>query len=149
MAMYEDGRLDLIGVGSSSFDRVNDPNDPLNKQLTVSPQLTTQFVVFNTQTAVRRPKVRQAFTLAIDRQQIVQVGYRGLPLLANSILPPGMPGYVNPPATVYDPALARQLLAQSKYAGQLPDIVWSVSGTGGSVAPSIEAMVEMLKTTSG
>ncbi len=150
MAMYEGGRLDMIGVGSSSIDRVSDPSNPLNKELAVSPQLSTQFVIFNT----HKPPfddvlVRQAFTLAIDREQIVQVGYRGLPLLANSILPPGMPGYANPPAPVYDPTLARQLLAQSKYAGKLPDIVWSVSGTGGSVAPSIQAMVEMLKTNLG
>jgi oligopeptide transport system substrate-binding protein len=150
MAMYEDGRLDTIGVGSASIDRVSDPSDPLNKQLTVAPVLSTQFVVFNThQPPFDDPKVRQAFTLAIDREQIVKVAYRGLPLLANSILPPGMPGYASPPAPVYDPTLAKQLLAQSKYAGKLPDIVWSTSGTGGSVSPSLQAMVEMLKTNLG
>ncbi len=147
---YEKGQLDVIGVGSSDIDRVSDPNNPLNKELAVSPLLETSFVVFNT----RKPpfddsKVRQAFALAIDREQIVKVAYRGLPMLANSILPPGMPGYVNPPAPVYDPVLAKQLLAQSKYAGKLPDVVWNVTGTGGSVAPALQAMAEMLKTSLG
>ncbi len=150
MAMYEKGQLDMIGVGTSSIERVRDPNNPLSKQLVVSPVLSTSFVVFNTQKPpFDDPKVRQAFTLAIDRARIVNVAYGGLPLLANSIMPPGMPGYANPPAPVYDPAQAKQLLAQSKYAGQVPDIVWNVSGTGGSVAPSIQAMVEMLKTNLG
>lgn len=150
MTTYENGQLDVIGVGTSTIERVRDPNNPLNKELSIAPGLSTQFVVFNTQ---KPPfddlNVRQAFTLAIDREKIVQVGYGGLQLLANSILPPGMPGYTAPPAPVYDPARAKQLIAQSKYAGKLPEVVWSMSGTGGAVPASTQAMAEMLQTNLG
>jgi len=122
-------------------------NSPLNKELSVGPSLSTGFMVFN----VRKPpfddpKVRQAFAMAINRQQIADVVYKKMVQPAVTILPPGMPGYTdNQQATKYDPAQAKQLLAQSKYAGKLPDITWTTSGRrrlGRSRSPSDHGNVE-------
>ncbi len=147
MTMYENGDLESARVGISDYERVTDPSSPLNKELSIAPELSTAFIVFNT----HKPpfddvNVRKAFALAIDRQKVVDVVFRKLPIPANSILPPGMPGYAEPQTkTPFDPAQAKQLLAQSKYAGKLPDITWTTVGGGGAASEDIQAMTAMLK----
>ncbi len=151
MTMYENGDLDSVPVTISDIDRVQDPSSPLNKELSVTPSLSTSYIVFNThKPPFDDPKVRQAFALAINRQQITDVVYKKMVQPANSILPPGMPGYVDTlPAAKYDPAQAKQLLAQSKYANNLPDITWTTAGAGGGASPDIQAITGMLKDNLG
>lgn len=151
MTMYENGDLDASPVTINDIERVSDPASPLNKELSISPELSTFFVVFNTKKPpFDDPKVRQAFALAIDRAKIIDVVYKKMPILANSILPPGMPGYTEPTGTFpYDPAKAKQLLAESKYAGKISDITWTTTGGGGATASDIQAMTAMLKDTLG
>jgi len=74
-------------------------------------------------------RVRQALLHAIDREAIVSEVWLGRHALARGILPPGTLGY-NPKLRgfPYDPARARELLAQAGHAGGhgLPPIViWS------------------------
>ena len=74
-------------------------------------------------------RVRLAINHAIDRAPINDGIYLGRPLLANGILPPGTPGY-NPGLAgyAYDPARARELLAQAGYPGgqgMPPLTIWS------------------------
>ena len=151
MTMYENGDLDSTAVSINDIDRVNDPSSPLNKELFVGPELSTQFLVFN----VHQPpfddiKVREAFALAIDRQKVVDVVFHKMPLVATTILPPGMPGYVDPgKPLVYDPTQAKQLLAQSKYANHMPDITWTTVGAGGAAAQDVQAMTAMIKDNLG
>jgi oligopeptide transport system substrate-binding protein len=151
MTMYENGDLDATSVSINDIERVSDTTGPLNKELFVGPQLSTQFVVFNThKPPFDDPKVRQAFALAINRQQIVDVVYKKMPVVANTILPVGMPGYIDPgKAPVYDPAQAKALLAQSKYANKMPDITWTTTGGGGSAPQGIQAMTAMLHDNLG
>ncbi len=151
MTMYENGDLDSTAVSINDIDRVSDPNSPLNKELYIGPELSTQFVVFNVhKPPFDDPKVRQAFALAIDRQKVVDVVFHKMPLVANTILPPGMPGYVDPGTPpAYDPAQAKQLIAQSKYANNMPDITWTTVGAGGAAAQDIQAMTAMIKDNLG
>jgi len=151
MTMYENGDLESVYVTISDIERVSDPNSPLNKQLFIGPSLSTGFIVFNTRKPpFDDPKVRQAFALAIDRQKVIDVVYRKMPLVASTILPPGMPGYAEPANKLtYDPAKAKQLLAESKYAGKLPDITWTTIGAGGSAAQNVQVMAGMLKDNLG
>src|SRR5919199_1991438 len=66
-------------------------------------------------------KVRQAFAAAVDRQTIVQQALHGVGTPAYSFIPPGMPGHLTEAeaGTVqrYDPARAKQLLAEAGYPG--------------------------------
>jgi oligopeptide transport system substrate-binding protein len=88
--------------------------------------------------------------MAIDRQKIVDVVYRKIPILADTYMPPGMPGYSEPQSKItYDPVKAKQLLAESKYGSKLPDITWFTVGGGGSAAQDVQAMVAMLKENLG
>lgn len=60
-------------------------------------------------------KVRQAVAYAINRQKIVQL-LNGRGVLASQIMPPDLPGYdASIPQQVYDPAMARKLLAEAGY----------------------------------
>ncbi len=151
MTMYENGDLESVGVGINDIERVNDPASPLNKELSVNPELATNYIVFNTKKApFDDVNVRKAFAFSLDRQKVVDVVYKKIPILANTILPPGMPGYTDPQTKIaFDPAAAKAALAQSKYAGKLPDITWTTVGGGGAAAQDIQAMTAMLKDSIG
>jgi peptide/nickel transport system substrate-binding protein len=83
------------------------------------PTLSFRLLGFNLE---RRPfdqlEVRQAFSYAIDKIRVNQGGPAGRFVVAQSILPPGMPGY-NPEvqAYSYNPNKAKQLLARAGYPG--------------------------------
>lgn len=151
MTMYENGDLESVYVTINDIERVSDVNSPLNKELFVGPEFSTNFIVFNTRKPpFDDPKVRQAFALAIDRQKVVEVVFRKMAGVATGVLPPGMPGYTESQSKLqYDPVRAKQLLAESKYAGKLPDITWTTYGSGGSTAQYIQAMTAMLKDNLG
>lgn len=63
-----------------------------------------------------RKEVRQAFSLAIDRNEILRLAYKSVGVVADRILPPSLPGTGNsPPPRAYDPMQARSLLARAGY----------------------------------
>jgi peptide/nickel transport system substrate-binding protein len=59
------------------------------------------------------PRVRLAASLAIDRKTINQALTLGHSRLTGSIIPDGFQYYWKPPAPTYDPAKAKQLLAEA------------------------------------
>ncbi|HEU4370256.1 MAG TPA: ABC transporter substrate-binding protein [Methylomirabilota bacterium] len=83
------------------------------------PMFSVRFLGLNTRVKpLGDARVRQALIYAIDREAIVEEATRGRFLLARGILPPGTLGY-NPrlQSYGYDPARARELLAQAGYPG--------------------------------
>lgn len=77
------------------------------------------------------PKLRQAFSLAIDRQAIADVIFSGGRLPAGSFLAPGIPGYRENacPDATYDPERAKQLYDEAGgWDGELT--LWFNSGGG-------------------
>jgi oligopeptide transport system substrate-binding protein len=130
MMMYENNQIDIASVGANNIDRVLDPDNPLNKELVIAPELSVYYISFNN---VMPPfddvKVRQALCHAIDKDKIIEVLAKGVVSRASGILPPGMPGYnegLN--GLGYNVTLAQQLLAQSSYHGSMPPVVLSVMG---------------------
>jgi oligopeptide transport system substrate-binding protein len=81
-----------------------------------TPYLGTYFYLLNTS---RPPlddvRVRQALSLAIDRERLNNTILHGSNLPAYSITPPGALGYEPPKVFGYDVARARELLAQAGY----------------------------------
>jgi oligopeptide transport system substrate-binding protein len=73
-------------------------------------------------------KVRQAMNYAIDKDKIVRL-LHGTVIPAKGILPPSMPGF-NPDLTdyPYDPAKARQLLAESGLTNGFACKLWFEAG---------------------
>ncbi|MCC7164697.1 MAG: peptide ABC transporter substrate-binding protein [Anaerolineae bacterium] len=151
MTRYENGDLDAVRVSIADIERVSDPNDPLSKDLVVEPQLSTSFLVFNTRKPpFDDPKVRLAFAMAIDTEKITEVVYKKMVAPATGILPQSFPGFnPNLQGIKYDPEGAKKLLAESKYASGLPDIVWNTVGGGGAAGSDTQAIAEMLKENLG
>lgn len=151
MTRYENGDLDATRVSIADIERVSDQSNPLNKELRVEPQLSTGFLVFNTRKApFDDPKVRLAFAKSIDTKKIAQVVYKDMVDTATGILPQAFPGFnADLKGIEYDPEGAKKLLAESKYASGLPDIVWSTVGGGGTAGSDTQAIAEMLKENLG
>ena len=151
--LYEAGEIDMTGIYSSDVARVLDPSDPLHPDLHGGVSLCTDFVRFD----VTRPpfddvKVRRAFSMAFDRQKYIDVVQNGVGIPAKGPYPPALPGYnVNLDGLPYDPAQARQLLAQSKYAGPqgLPEIVYTTVGYGSTAGADVAAMAQMWEQNLG
>ena len=81
------------------------------------PMLHLLYIGFNTQKApFTNPKVRQAFSYAVNTEAITREIRLGISTIAQGILPPGMPAY-NPDVAryYYNPRRAKQLLAEAGY----------------------------------
>jgi len=149
--LYESGEVDLTGI--YSVERFTDPTEPLHNELLTGVNLCTGYVIFDT---THPPfddlNVRKAFSMAFDRQKYIDVVLDGHTLPANGLYPPGLPGFNNSlKGLPYDPATARQLLAQSKYGGPdgLPPIVFSNIGIGSYISGDVAAMAEMWEQNLG
>lgn len=153
LRLYEAGEIDVTGIFISDVSRVLDPQEPLHADLLSRVSLCTSFVTFDvSQPPFDDPKVRQAFTLAFDRQKYIEVVLQGAALPAVGLFPPGLPGYnASLTGLPYDPERARQLLAESKYGGPqgLPPIVYTSSGFGSDPGASISAMAQMWQQNLG
>lgn len=148
---YEAGQIDMAPLSTADYQRVNQPDDPLYNQLYTVTSLCTSFIQINNQIApMDDPLVRQAFALAIDKATLNQQFGEGLDPLAQTILPPGMPGYLAPTAPyTYDAAAAADLLASSSYGSDLPPVVLTTSGTGGEESDFAIALVNMWREALG
>ncbi|HEX9332202.1 MAG TPA: peptide ABC transporter substrate-binding protein [Anaerolineales bacterium] len=149
--LYESGEIDIAGV--YSVERFTDPAELSHNELLTGVDLCTGYIVFDT---TRPPfddvNVRKAFSMAFDRQKYIDVIFNGHALPANGLYPPGLPGFnIALKGAPYDPAQARQLLAQSKYGGPngLPSIVFSNSGIGSYISADVAALAEMWQQNLG
>ena len=152
MAMYENGEIDITGVGLSELDRVTNPLEPLNAEVVVAPPgFSLAYIGFNlSEPPFDDVDFRRALAHAIDKETIATRVLAELVYPATGILPPDFPGY-NPAvqAPGFDPELAQELLAQSKYGDNPPRIVVTIPGTGGSAGLDLEAILRMWEDTLG
>ena len=149
--LYENGEIDVTGVGLSDVPRFEDPKEPLHDQLLSGVSLCTGMIIFD----VTKPpfddlKVRQAFSLAFDREKYIDVVLSGIGLPAVGPFPPGLPGYdTTLEGLTYDPTRARQLLNESKYAGNLPSIIYTDGGSGSDIGGDVAALAQMWQQNLG
>lgn len=150
---YETGAIDIAWPSLYDLDRVLDPNEPLNRELVSEVSLCTAYVNFDTTKApFDDVKVRQAFSMAFDRQKYIDVVLLGKALPAEGVYPPALPGYdINLEGLPYNPERARELLAESKYggAGNLPEIVYTTSGYGSDSDLQASALAQMWQQNLG
>jgi oligopeptide transport system substrate-binding protein len=145
LVAYQDGDIDITGIGLDDLARIQDPNDPLHAEYVETTQQLIDYIGFNTNTPpFDDAKVRQAFAMAVDRAKIAEVILQDAIPVANGIIPPGVPGHTDDDKTyTYDPERAKQLIAESKYANSMPEITLAESGAGATVGPTTEAIVQM------
>ena len=149
MLMYENDEIHITGLGLTDLERVQDPANPLSAELaTAPPGFSVSFIAMNfEQEPFDDVKVRQALNYAIDKREIATKVMEDLVVPAKGIIPPGFPSY-NPDLRGYEfnPDKAKQLLAESKYGGDLenfPSVTISVAGNfGASVGLDLQAMLK-------
>ena len=155
MAMYENGEIDITGVGLADLARVEDPTEPLHQELVAAPpQFSLVYIGFNvTMPPFDDRNIRQALALAIDKALIASEVLVRAQTPAYGILPPGFPGY-NPhiQGLSFDADRARQLLRESRYnleSGSFPTVLLTTPGTSGALSRDMEAIIEMWRQTLG
>jgi oligopeptide transport system substrate-binding protein len=126
--MFLGGHIFAGGLNKDYFEKAISPElgltDDLKKRgirLYKTPEMTTTYIAFNMNDPVvggQNRKLRQAFACAIDVPKYCKVITNDRYIPANSPIPPGVPGYTDAPYLYrYDPARAKQLLAEAGYPG--------------------------------
>ena len=115
---YEKGDLDIAEITPKDLDRVN-ANPQLKADVKSLPYASINYVSMNTalpDSPFRKKEVRQAFAMAIDRDEAIRIGMQGQADKEEGLVPPGVPGRneaIKPIA--FDVAKAKALLAQAGY----------------------------------
>lgn len=138
---FQAQEIDLIVLNKDHFSLALDKNGKLKKefadkgiQLQISPTLTYWWLAFNMQDPLlgNNLYLRKAIAHAIDIDKYIKIFTNNIALKANSIYPPGVPGY-NPSSKLpyeYDIEKAKQFLNLAGYPnGQgLAEINYDIRG---------------------
>ncbi len=124
LAEYEKGTLSALdGPDPNSLDRLT-KDATLSKQLHNVGQARSVWIglnlmkgPFSPQNDAKALKLRQAIYMAIDRQQLVDLAVSGAGQPLTTLLPAGEPGYKQYDPYPFDPAKAKQALADAGYPG--------------------------------
>jgi oligopeptide transport system substrate-binding protein len=146
MAMYENGEIDVVPVGTHYIDLVEDEASPFHQELAVTPELSLHYIGFNTGAPpFDNVNVRRAFSYAVNKEHIIKLIFRDMVNKADGILPPGMPGYSeNLTGLEYNVTKAKEAIAASEYGNisNLPPITITVAGYGGGVSGYLGAIIQ-------
>lgn len=114
--LYMTGMTDWVPVPPAEVLREVLKRDPPPNDVNPSPQLTTYFYLLNT---TRPPlddkRIRQALSMAVDRDEITRVATGAGETPAYSLVPPVMPNYQEQRCKPRNPEAARKLLADAGY----------------------------------
>jgi oligopeptide transport system substrate-binding protein len=121
---YRAGDLDIVNLQAIQIPEVQ--ADPELSEAFVSYPLagTHMLAMALGQEPFTDQKVREAFSMAIDRETLCAEVLSGTCSPTYSFIPPGLPGSIETDAYAFDPEAAVQALAESSYGGpeNLPEI---------------------------
>ena len=146
MMSYVNGDLDLCDVDPSQFEQYQ--NDATVKdQLHEYDPLGTYFLNLNLSSdKLKDVRVRQAISLAVNRQEIVDTVLHGGGIAANGYLNPKIPGYDSSADVLeYNPDKAKELLAEAGASGLTLDC--PVRATEQAVAVALQGYLEAVGIT--
>lgn len=132
------GKVDFVGVPKDNFDTAITPNkdglgDDFKKKgiiLEISPSLDVTYTAFNHDVELfKNVDLRRALALAYDVDQMNKLFYNGTALPAQSVIPPGIAGYMKDYTSPYrakNIAKAKEYLAKAGYpeGKGLPEITY-------------------------
>jgi oligopeptide transport system substrate-binding protein len=147
--MYENDEVDVTGVGINNIESVL--SGDLAEEYHTGDSLDVYYIGFNTQEApFDDPDVRNALSMAIDREFLAQEFLLDLVVPANGILPPGLPGYDEGIAEIpFDPEAAQELLDDSGKADDLDGATILTSGQGAAPSDILQAVTAMWEENLG
>lgn len=135
-------KIDFIILTKDHFTVALNPTGNLNKEyidkgieLQISPTLTYWWLAFNMEDEIlgKNRYLRQAIAHAVDIAKYIEIFTNNIGQKANSIYPPGIPGY-DPSAELpykYDIEKAKELLTKAGYPNGegLPTLNYDIRGT--------------------
>ena len=151
---YEADKLDIVDLSPRDLDRINaDPK--LKADLKPFSRSATWYLALNQDaegSPFKKREVRQAFAMAVDKNEIIRVALKGQADMAVGVVSPGMDSYV--PKIIplpYDPAKAKALLAQAGYPGGagFPTLTLSFRQDMPWVADTSQIVTSQLKANLG
>jgi oligopeptide transport system substrate-binding protein len=114
--LYMTGMTDWVPVPPAEVLRELLKSDPPRNDLNPAPQLTTYFYLLNTtRPPLNDKRVRQALSMAVDRDEITRVATGAGEAPAYSLVPPSMPNYQEQHCKPYNPEAARRLLVAAGF----------------------------------
>jgi oligopeptide transport system substrate-binding protein len=116
------------------------------QELHIVPVLRSNYLTFNVAKApFTDPRVRRAFSLAIDRDNLVKAALGRLGTPAYSFVRPDTGGYTPHNGFPFDPEGARKLLADAGFAGGagLPPVEFTLNGNFGTTVAVAEVIQQM------
>lgn len=147
--MYENDEVDVTGVGINNIESVLAGD--LAEEYHTGDSLDVYYIGFNTQEApFDDPDVRNALSMAVDREFLAKEFLLDLVVPANGILPPGIPGYDEDLAEIpFDPEAAQELLDDSGKADDLDGASILTSGQGAAPSDILQAVTAMWEENLG
>ena len=119
---------------------------------------TTGLLLLNAETGAWRPftmridvkpysdvRVRQAFRLIVDRQQMIDQAYSGYGAVGNDMYAPFDPGTPDLPQRVQDLEQAKSLLKEAGYEGLTVELVTSAGALGADEVAAAQVFAEQAK----
>lgn len=114
--LYMTGMIDWVTVPPAEVLREFMKQTPKRTDYNPAPQLTTYyFLLNNTRPPLDDKRVRQALSLATDREEITRVATGAGEVPALSLVPTSMPHYKPQLCAPYNPDAARKLLADAGF----------------------------------
>lgn len=135
-ATFEAGQLDMLAASPPDVPRIK-ADATLGPLVQTQPVLTTDYWGFNTQKGpTANVHFRRALSMAIDKDTMLATVSGGQGSVADSLVPPGMPGHQDGIGLKYDVTAAKAELATALTDLGLKDI----TNADGTVTPAVEQL---------
>lgn len=140
---FESGNLDMMTVPNSEF-KYWTHSQVWRPYIQKFQELAFYYIGLNCERPpFNNPRVRQAASLAIDREKIIKRILHGAAEAANGPIPPALPGHnFDRPVDAFNPELARQILREEGYPDGCEFELWADQDAG--VSQTLEAIQSYL-----
>jgi ABC-type oligopeptide transport system substrate-binding subunit len=152
LKLYQTGELDIMGTYNFPTDQISTvSNDPAFHQVN---QFFVTYIGFNNvKSPFKDVKVRQAFAKSVDKDTLVNKVLEGAVLRADTIIPPGMPGFNAAAAKIQalNVEEAKKLLSDAGYPNGdgFPKVALSINNQDPNYAKIAAALQQMWKQNLG
>ena len=152
LKLYQTGELDIMGSYNFPTDQISAVSSlPEFKQVN---QFFVAYIGFNNAKApFKDVRVRQAFAKAVDKATLINKVLEGAVVQADTIIPPGMPGFNQAATTIqaFNAADAKKMLSDAGFPDGkgFPKVSLSINNQDPNYAKIAAALQQMWKETLG
>ena len=152
LKLYQTGELDIMGTYNFPTDQISAvSSNPEFKQVN---QFFVAYIGFNNaKPPFNDVRVRQAFAKAVDKSTLINKVLEAAVVQADTIIPPGMPGFNQAAAKIqeFNAADSKKLLADAGFADGkgFPKVALTINNQDPNFAKIAAALQQMWKETLG